>query len=347
MITAELIFQHKRLILHSEAQRFALAVKQGNEVKYPHQQHYLREAELNRAIKGEASLGVILAQDKTGLTKAGAIDIDCPRDAKDLIEGLALAKKLQETAGKLNLRGFIEYSGNRGYHFWIFAERAVTASLMQSVLIAIASLANFEALEIFPNSIPESKCIKLPGVIHLKSGIRCGFVDEDFEPLNPTISIEKQASRMASFEQNDVGAIAKVANLASDNSSQPHQSNEGIAKKLNQFGNSHPACITHLLNTGSPLEIDYNQANLTLTRYCLTKGYSREDAINMAESMARNTSEAHPTSKDYQGKISNFKSAFNSASRHRDDYKFQCSYILANLGDRPLSSRGLDKIRAN
>ncbi len=31
----------------------ALAVKQGNEVKYPHQQHYLREAELNRAIKGE------------------------------------------------------------------------------------------------------------------------------------------------------------------------------------------------------------------------------------------------------------------------------------------------------
>ncbi len=340
MITAELIEQYRRLILHSEGQKYAIAVKQGNEVKYPHQQNYLSEAELNLALKGDRSLGIMLAQDKTSLVKAGAIDIDCPRDAKDLTEGLAKAKRLQESALKFNLRGYIEFSGLRGYHFWILVERAVTASLMQSVLKAIANEANFEALEIFPNSIPESKCIKLPGVIHLKSGIRCGFVDEDFEPLNPTISIEKQASRMASFEQNDVGAIAKVANLASDNSSQPHQSNEGIAKKLNQFGNSHPACITHLLNTGSPLEIDYNQANLTLVRYCIRRGFNLQESLNLAESMARNTSEAHPTSKDYQGKISNFKSAFNSASRNRDDYKFQCSYILANLGDQPLSSRG-------
>ena len=340
MITAELIEQYRRLILHSEGQKYAIAVKQGNEVKYPHQQNYLSEAELNLALKGDRSLGIMLAQDKTSLVKAGAIDIDIPRDAKDLTEGLALAKRLQESALKSNLRGYIEFSGNRGYHFWILAERAVTASLMQSVLKAIASQADFDALEIFPNSIPESKCIKLPGVIHLKSGIRCGFVDEDFEPLNPTISIEKQASRMASFEQNEIEVIVQVANLASDNSSTPRQSSDEITKKLNDFGSNHPSCITHLLNTGSPLEIDYNQANLTLVRYCIRRGFNREESLNLAESMARNTSEAHPTSKDYQGKISNFKSAFNSASRNRDDYKFQCSYILANLGDRPLSSRG-------
>ena len=53
MITAEVIEQYRRLILHSEAQKYAIAVKQGNEVKYPHQQNYLSEAELNLALKGD------------------------------------------------------------------------------------------------------------------------------------------------------------------------------------------------------------------------------------------------------------------------------------------------------
>ncbi len=61
----------------------AIAVKQGKEVKYPHQQNYLSEAELNLALKGDRSLGI-----------------------------------------------------------WILVERAVTASLMQSVLKAIASQAD-------------------------------------------------------------------------------------------------------------------------------------------------------------------------------------------------------------
>ena len=103
----DLISLYYRLILHSEAQKFTLAVKQGNEVIYPHQQNYLNEADLTLAIEGKKTIGIMLSQDKTYLTKAGAIDIDIPRDSENLVTCLALAQRLQETALKLNLRGFL------------------------------------------------------------------------------------------------------------------------------------------------------------------------------------------------------------------------------------------------
>jgi len=54
----DLIREYYRLILHSEPQRFAIAVKEGNEVKYPHQRQYLTEADIVKSIEGKLSLGV-------------------------------------------------------------------------------------------------------------------------------------------------------------------------------------------------------------------------------------------------------------------------------------------------
>lgn len=128
MITTKLIEQYYRLILHDTAQKYAIARLEGKEVKYPHQviytqvngkeeteYKYLTHKQLTVSIEGKMSLGVMLIQDKTGLCKSGYIDLDIPRDAKNLSEGLALAKTLQEIALKSNLRAYIEFSGNRGY----------------------------------------------------------------------------------------------------------------------------------------------------------------------------------------------------------------------------------------
>jgi replicative DNA helicase len=372
----EIATQLKKLILHESAQKYALAVnKHGNEVKYPHQQNYLTEADLTATVEGGKTIGIMLSQDKTYLTKAGAIDIDIPRDAKNLTEGLALAKRLQEIALKLNLRAYIEFSGSRGFHLWILANKPIYASLMQSVLKAISFKANFDCKEIFPNSIPESKCIKLPTSIHLKTGNRCGFIDNEFNPNNPQINLENQANLMAEFEQNSIEDLTDVANLSLEisfnnnynnlpNNSQNTNVNnlnnnsnldgyylnsntdkiqvnqEEINQKLNSFGNNHPSCINHLLNNGSPLEIDYNQANLTLVRYSISRNIGLKEAIALAELMAKNTSDSHSTSKDYQGKSTNFKSAYTSALRNKSDYGFSCSYVLANLNGQKLATRG-------
>jgi len=339
----DLISQLHRLILHDSAQKFAIAKLEGNEIHYPHLPNNLNKADLIQALEGKKTIGIMLAQDKTYLCKAGCIDIDIPRDSENLVTGLALAQRLQEIAFKLNLRAYIEFSGNRGYHLWIFANKPIYAVVMQNCLKAIATQANFEAEEFFPNSIPESKSIKLPCSIHLIKGNRCGFIDEEFDPNKPQINLESQAELMAKFEQNSIEDLTTIANLTLKNSSTKSQSEpdqKEINEKLNSFGDNHPSCINHLITNGSPLEIDYNQANLTLIRYCLSKGIEKKEAIALAELMAKNTSDNHPTSKDYQGKIADFKSAFNSCDRHKENYQFNCSYILSNLNGQKLSTRG-------
>ena len=356
MTSEQLKKQLSRLILHQEAQKYTRAKLDGSEVKYPVQSDYLTDSNLDSAISGVSTgsqfalhtIGIMLAQDKTGLTKAGCIDIDTPRDAENMKAGYALAKKLQQTAKNCGLNAYIEFSGNRGYHLWVFSKTAITASLMQSCVRAIALEADFEALEIFPHAIPESKCIKLPCTVHLKSSKRCGFIDGRFDPLAPSVNLEKQASLMAEFKQNTAEAIseaallaiAQVANLqsASPLPKSPKQSQEKSKNRFDSFGDSHPSCINHLLNNGAPLEVDYNQANLTFARYCLTRGYDLSKSTQLASQMAKNTPESHSTSKDYQARISNFRSACKSASRK--GYRWQCSYALANLGDKPKSSRG-------
>lgn len=388
MITQELIKQYYRLILHETAQKYAIAKIEGNEVKYPHQviykqslgkeeteYKYLTHEQLTASIEGKLSLGVMLIQDKTGLTKSGCIDLDSPRDFKTLNEGLALAKKLREIALKSNLRAYVEFSGNRGYHLWIFANKPVTGELMQNCLNQIALNANFEAKEIFPNKYPqESKVIKLPFTTHLKSSLRSGFLPFNFDVNNPQIELSSQVEIMANFAQNDVSDILECANslnnqnsvngkevyqgkgINSDNRYSPKSNNSNTANsqnkpvnqdeiisKLTSFRDRNPSCINFLLNNGAPLEIEYNQANLTLVRYCLTRGFSLEDSLPMAELMAKNTSENHSTGKDYRGKIENFKSVFQSASRNSDDYLFNCSYVLSGYkrGNKgKLSDRG-------
>ncbi len=346
MTSEQLKQQLRRLILHKEAQKYAIARLDGSEVKYPHQSDYLTDSHLDSAISGDRTgshfalrtIGIMLAQDKTGLTKAGCIDMDVPRDAENMTAGYALAQRLQQTAKNCGLNAYIEFSGNRGYHLWIFAKTAVTASLMQSCLRAIAQEADFEAKEIFPNAIPESKCIKLPSAVHLKSSKRCGFIDGRFNPQAPSVSLEKQGSLMAEFKQNMGEAIAKVANAKVANLQSPNQNQAKSKNRFNSFGDSQPSCINYLIAKGAPLDLDYNLANVTLARYCVERGYDLSKSTKLASQMAKNTPESHPTKKDYQGKIKNFRSTFKSASRK--GYEFSCSYALASLGDKPLASRG-------
>ena len=369
----ELIKQYYRLFIHSEAQKYSIASLNNSEVKYPHQYiyqgdevigyKYLTESDLVASIKGDKSLGLILCQDKTSLAKSGCIDIDIPRDAKDLSEALTIAQNIVKKGSELGVNLYIEFSGNRGFHIWLFAEKAITHKPIKNALEVIALKANFTPKEIYPKEINSN--IKLPCTIHLKTSLRCGFIGSNFDVNNPEIDLSSQGDLMVKF---DVTALDKLINISSeleslektrnsnnskdsgsnfnnskdsgsnfnnskdsrseDKSFNEPRSKEEIEDKLNLLGD-HPSCIKFLMSNGAPLGVDYNQANLSLIRYCLTRGFNLEESLKLAESMAKNTSEAHSTSKDYRGKVENFKSAFNSASRNSDNYKFECSYILS------------------
>ncbi len=332
--TRQLITELTRLILHPHQQKWAKAVQAGNEIKYPHQSQPLTYDILDKHLSATLTVGVMLVN--ANVTKAGCIDIDCPRDACNLKEGLELARRIQQSAAERNLKTYIEFSGNRGWHVWLFSALPVTGNIMIAALDRIAKLAGFEAKEIFPNHpTNESKCIKLPYALHLKSKRRSGFVgatvdwDESGYPIIPS-----QAELMTSCLQNDCEAILALT----ESPVRDDKPSEGKQPKKNFLGfnrhfsrGEHPSCIKHLIANGVPLELDYNQGNLTLARYCLDKQFEETEAISLAKNVAHATPENHPTSKDFNGKVTNFKSVLKSARRKREDYRWDCSYVLSGI----------------
>ncbi len=345
---SKLIEQYYRLILHEDNQRFAIAYKKKGEVFYPHSDGYLTHDEVISSIEGEVSLGVMLNQDKTYKTKSGCIDIDTPRDADNLTEGLALAKKLQETALTMGIKSYIEFSGNRGYHLWIFSDIAITGEAMINCLKQISLKCEFNPEEIFPSKKDiEHKAIKLPSTTHLKNNQRCGFISPNFNPNQPKVDLYSQANLMANFAQNEGVMLCEIALSYKSPSDKPKEypqlPPEDTKTKLNEFGSNHPSCINHLLSHGVPLEIDYNNGNMTLARYCVTRGYSLDDSLVMATTMAKNTHNHHSGKVSLEDRVGNFKSVFNSANKNKVTYTFQCSFILANYnkdGKGKLSDRG-------
>lgn len=329
-----LLSQLKRLMLHPEKHLYTRAVKKDKEILYPHQKDFLGDRIILDALSSDRPIGIMLAQSQTGLTKAGCIDLDCPRDAVDLPAAYQLALNLKQAAIGLGVQAEIEYSGNRGYHVWVFSDQPILWSTMLLCLKAIAHKAKFSATEYFPERYPEAKCIKLPGVINLKSGNRSGFVDGVYNPLEPT-KLPIQDVLLATFKQTPLEAILAACKLGNKNPT-TFESNSD----LNKLEGKIPGCINHLTQKGAPQDLEYNCSNLTLARYALGVGLTENEAVKLAVLMANN-SQLHPTSKvSVEAKVSNFKSVYQSASRNPSQYAWGCGYALSGIGDRPISERG-------
>ncbi len=235
--------------------------------------------------------------------------------------------------------------------------------------------------EIYPAISAENKeykCLKLPGAVHRGNGKRSGFLDTNqinWDELGFPI-LPEQASLMASFVPSSADLLLKfaqeknlkTANKAYNYVSQSYQkSNNGIATQINSStesrvksnltgfnsnnGTYHSVenknqikgiypCIQHLLKNGADVDTEYNKQNLSLARYCITVGIEKYQAIAYAEIMAEK-SVKHPSSKNYNAKIKNFESAYDSAKGN--NYQWDCAYILSgcNTHDKQeLTSKG-------
>lgn len=328
-----------RLILHNQNQLYALQSDDGK--AYPLQKGFLNPDLVRQHLEGKITLGTRLLQQATNTAKAGAIDIDVPRDAPTLPEALEIARKIQDAASACGLNAYLEFSGARGFHVWIFADQPLPGKTWIPALKNLAAAVGFQAKEVFPygeTSDRETKSIKLPGGINRKSGKHCGFIPDEPEWAEglPTVP-QNQAASMVEFVQNPVGAIAALAAAQADgsNSFSVDTNGQPQRKKKEEKGRSfhvfhsdeHPACIQYLMANGAPTDQEYNQTNITLARYALSRGLDDDAALALAESMAKATPDTHPTSKDFSGKLANFKSAWNSAKRNPEKYQWGCSYI--------------------
>ncbi|MGB9900994.1 MAG: CRISPR-associated primase-polymerase type A1 [Pseudothermotoga sp.] len=174
----------------------------------------MKKKDVVEHLNGEKTLGVYVLRSDNSV-KFAAFDVDvkkslnqnyqelvelCKQTVRDLCERLRLE----------NIKYYVEFSGNRGYHVWIFFDRWLQAYKVRAILKKIAEdIPSDEriSVEVFPKQSDTNgglgNLIKLPLGIHRKTLNNCVFVDENFEPF------PNQLDYLLKIQLNDSDAFEK------------------------------------------------------------------------------------------------------------------------------------------
>jgi len=124
------------------------------------------------------------------------LDFDLKKDER--LESLReWVNKLVDTLKILAVPSYIEFSGSKGYHVWVFFTtpvRAEDARRLGGIALGKAQI-DFKDVEVFPKQSQTDafgNLIKLPLGIHRKTGNRCYFLDKDFIPIDNQLGLLHQ-----------------------------------------------------------------------------------------------------------------------------------------------------------
>lgn len=175
----------------------------------------LTEIDVAQHFSGKRTIGIyVLRSDDT--VKFGAYDVDAKKGSVNQeelinIECKKVAKSLYDALKSEQIKSYVEFSGNKGYHIWIFLDAPIPAYKMKYILEKISSKVKTPEninIEIFPKQTNLNgglgNLIKAPLGIHQKTKKRCTFLDENFEP------IDDQLSFLLNIEKNQSERIEKL-----------------------------------------------------------------------------------------------------------------------------------------
>ncbi|GAB6190132.1 hypothetical protein JCM30566_18750 [Marinitoga arctica] len=145
-------------------------------------------------LKGEKTIGIYQLK-KDNSIKFAAFDIDIKKsylhdENKYIYEenSRKVAKKLISELNNENINNYIEYTGNRGYHIWMFFDTPILSYKVKIIMEKILERIDLEEgidVEVFPKQTELNgglgNLIKIPLGIHRKTGKKCLFVNENFE----------------------------------------------------------------------------------------------------------------------------------------------------------------------
>jgi len=174
------------------------------------QERYMpREGKLDvaafRTLLREKKEFAVPAMNKGGSCSFAIFDIDINReiilihgdDGKTFTQlseqALAVAKQLTERLAAMGVKGYIEFSGYKGYHVWIFWKKPI--SLSKQKVFFKQACETIEApiglhIEKFPICNDNQK-IKLPFSHHVISGKQAMFIDACTDPIAFIETIER------------------------------------------------------------------------------------------------------------------------------------------------------------
>lgn len=220
----------------------------------------LTEKEITAHLQGEMTVGTYI-QRPNGTVRFIVFDVDVskhillkygqePEVFRSYYEKARLKSvEICEVLKKLGLKGYLEDSGNRGYHVWVFLSEWITvryANLFCKV-VQTKFTAGGEgeiSLECFPNKTrlkpgKYGQVLKLPYGIHGKSGRRSYFLDEEFRPV-----MEPDAW-MDSVAPFSLTAIKRV--LAANTGIEEQEVKKVVDEDLEAFGMLSPS-VLEILN---------------------------------------------------------------------------------------------------
>ena len=153
---------------------------------------------------------------------------------------LGFAAEIVRQLRTMGINGYIEYSGCRGYHVWIFLEEwmPVRYANMLTDLIETklsGSIPNDITLEIFPNKtrVKQGKPgqrIKIPFGFHVRSGERTYFLNEEMLPVT------KIDPFLDSIARTSAGTIRKVLAVHSGEGTQAPSDGRKFQPETERFG---------------------------------------------------------------------------------------------------------------
>ena len=142
----------------------------------------------------------------------------------------AITEKLVEKMVELGIDKksiLVEFSGNKGYHIWLFYEKPIEASKAKKLGETIVRLAEVKhEIEVFPKQeqVFEDNYgnpIKIPLCVHKKSGKQSVFVDKNFKPIRD------------SFEH--LSEVLKIGESKVDEILKKHHESEKNIKEVKNF----------------------------------------------------------------------------------------------------------------
>lgn len=332
MDIAELLFN---TFCHQKGQLYSLQDEEGNykPAKDADGKYLFLDVDVVRKhLAGEITVSIQPIQYGTNKVRFGCIDFDSKSEREALTETLKELLRLHWDAVSENITTYIEFSGRRGWHVYIFCETAVPAKIMRDFMKKLADRCQVNAKEVFPygNFVDEKYYplpIKLPYGIHKGSGRRTGFVypwnvswDGDYPvTINPEDILPE-------IKRVPIEKIVKWSStkLAGD------EDDKYIPVDWSVFGKTLPPCIKILVDSGVPHTMEFNKSCMTLARYSLNRKIPDNIVNKLADNMI-SRSAAHPTSKrSFSEKKSNFYSAYYSMKKNPLNHRWSCAYVWSN-----------------
>jgi tetratricopeptide (TPR) repeat protein len=183
-----------------------------------------------RHLEGEITLG-IYQLNTASQVKWCAFDVDIKKDevtAREdagkninflLFQALTVARELRRVVSSRGLKAYLEFSGFKGYHVWIFFAEFVSAQKAKALMEDMLKQADFGVLdkvisvEIFPKQEKLAdtgklgNLVKLPFGIHKKTGRRSYFLDDDDQPVPEPADFFEVAEKntVAQFQKSHEG----------------------------------------------------------------------------------------------------------------------------------------------